>query len=358
MMEPHNAKWLYSKGYQFYAQKDYKNSVVYFEKALEVYPDYLVVRYRIAYAYIQLSGNDNPWTKDLFWKAINHLKNAHEIYKKYDNEGKEKSKDVYADICALHGKTLVNSTKYLDLSIKYLELSLSLKDDEDVHYQLAKAYYNKKDYAKSLENLPQKGKPPFYVLELKSQILADQNDIEGANNILFRLLKFRKKDYLYRRLATNYLIINNLGEAYKYAKQALDCNRKSYINWLTYGQICYARAFYQEALYCLSEARNKRQSDNNLDLPEATEIIDKINSMGLTDNNKEEWIIGSITHYNNTRGFGFITSQNGLEKFFFHISQFNKMPQPKIGDKVKFKKEETSKGLQATQISYLITPGV
>ena len=122
--------------------------------------------------------------------------------------------------------------------------------------------------------------------------------------------------------------------------------------------MCYARAFYQEALNYLFKARNQRQHDYNLDLPEAVEIIDKINSMEIIKKEEGEWIIGSITHYNDARGFGFITSQFSLEKFFFHITQFIKMPTPKIGDKVKFKKEVTSKGLQAIKISYLIDPAV
>ena len=79
--QPNNAKWLYSKGYQYYAQKDYKNAIIYFEEALTVYPNYLKVKYRVSYAYIQLAGNERQWSKDVFWKAISHLKSAHEIYK-------------------------------------------------------------------------------------------------------------------------------------------------------------------------------------------------------------------------------------------------------------------------------------
>ena len=93
--QPNNAKWLYSKGYRYYAQKDYQNAVIYFEKTLTVYPNYIKVKYRISYAYIQLVGNERQWTKDVFWKTINHLKSAHNIYKNFTIEEQKKNRSSY-----------------------------------------------------------------------------------------------------------------------------------------------------------------------------------------------------------------------------------------------------------------------
>ena len=95
LAQPNNARWLYSKGYQYYAQKDYVIAVQYFEKALEIYPQFFKVKYRIAYALIQLSGAEKQWTKDVFWKAIRHLKDAHDIYKGYSEEEQDKNKRRY-----------------------------------------------------------------------------------------------------------------------------------------------------------------------------------------------------------------------------------------------------------------------
>ena len=352
--QPNNAKWLYSKGYQYYAQKDYKNAVIYFEEALKAYPNYLKVKYRISYAYIQLSGNERQWSKDVFWKAISHLKSAHEIYKNFTIDEQEKNRSTYADICALHGKILVGSSKYIDLSINYLEYSLLLKEDTDVRYQLAKAYYYKKNYPKALEELPSQGKVAYYVLELKSQIYADDGKIEKSNEVLFTLLKFRKKDYLYQRLAYNFLLLGNLDEALKYAQLALDKDKRNFKNTFLYGKVCYEKAMYREAYDYLQKARIQKQKNYNLDLPEAIELMDKIiqvtNNFDLCEDKQCE---GVISQYNTERGFGFISIQSDIERYFFHISQFANMPQPKVGSRVKFTKEKTPKGYQAKNIEYI-----
>lgn len=352
--QPNNTKWLYSKGYQYYAQKDYKNAIIYFEEALTVYPNYLKVKYRVSYAYIQLAGNERQWSKDVFWKAISHLKSAHEIYKNLSIDEQEKNRSTYADICALHGKILVGSSKYIDLSINYLECSLSLKEDTDVRYQLAKAYYCKKDYSKALEQLPSKGKVSYYILELKSQIYADIGQIEKSNEVLFTLLKFREKDYLYQRLANNFLSLNNIDEALRYAKIALIKDKRNYKNTLLYGKVCYEKAMYREAYDYLQKARTQKQKDYNLDLPEAIELMDKIiqvtNNFALCEDKQCE---GVISQYNTERGFGFIIVQTDTERYFFHISQLANMPQPKVGTRVKFTKEKTPKGYQAKDIVYI-----
>lgn len=352
--QPNNAKWLYSKGYQYYAQKDYKNAIIYFEEALTVYPNYLKVKYRVSYAYIQLAGNERQWLKDVFWKAISHLKSAHEIYKNLTIDEQEKNRSTYADICALHGKILVGSSKYIDLSINYLERSLSLKEDIDVRYQLAKAYYCKKDYSKALEQLPSKGKVSYYILELQGQIYADSGQIEKSNEVLFDLLKFRKKDYLYQRLAYNFLSLDNIDEALKYAQMALNKDKSNYKNMLLYGKVCYEKAMYREAYDYLHKARTQKQKDYNLDLPEAIELMDKIiqitNNFVLCEDKQCE---GVISQYNEKRGFGFIRVQSDTERYFFHISQLANTAQPKVGTRVKFTKEKTSKGYQAKDIVYI-----
>lgn len=353
-IQPNNAKWLYSKGYQYYAQKDYQKAVIYFEEALSVYPNYMKVKYRISYAYIQMAGNDRQWTKDVFWKAINHLKSAHDIYKNFTIEEQEKNRSIYADICALHGKTLVGSSKYIELAIKYLEHSLSLKEDADVRYQLAKAYYYKKNYTKALELLPSHGKVAYYVLELKSQIYADNGQIDKSNEVLFTLLKFRRKDYLYQRLAYNFLSLNKLDEALKYAQLALNNGKRNFKNLFLYGQICYEKTMYREAYDYLQKARIQKQKDYNLDLPEAIELIDKINQITKTFSSCEDKIYeGMISQYNSGRGFGFISIQTDSERYFFHINQFANMALPKVGDRVKFTKEKTRKGYQAKDIEYI-----
>ena len=48
------------------------------------------MKYRISYAYTQLAGNERQLEKDVFWKAINHLKSTHDIYKNFTIEEQKK----------------------------------------------------------------------------------------------------------------------------------------------------------------------------------------------------------------------------------------------------------------------------
>lgn len=358
-IKPQNAKYLYSLGYQYYAQKDYNEAVKYFELALKERPNYFIVKYRLAYSYIQLAGIDRPWTKDIFWKAIQQLKDAHLIYQEYSSDEKEKNKSNYADICALHGKAIVNSQRYVDKAIEYFTLSLSLKHDEDVVYQLAKAYYQKTDYSKALETIEtilNCKRPKYYAQELKSQILSDCGRIEESTRILQTILKYRKKDYLYQRLVSNCLALGDANSALQYAQNAIDLGRENYRNYLVCGQVYKEMAKYKTAIKFLEQARAIKQKRYNSDVPEALQLIDEI--MEITQNKPidgdEEVVdskinIGRILRYNSQKGFGFIQPEIG-DSIFFHISNFIGQEQPRVGLIVCYELAENSKGIMAVNV--------
>ena len=357
--QPNNAKWLYSLGYQFYAQKNYSKSVEYFERALEIYPEYLKVKYRIAYAYLQLSGTENQWTKDVYCKAIKHLKDSHIIYSNYSLDQKEKDKSTYADICALHGKTMLNSQKYIDNAIELFYLSLSLKYDEDVQYQLAKGYYLKKDYQGALDNLPKSNKPSYYVLELEAQILTDNQKYEESNKVLFRIIKFRRKDYLYQRIANNFLSIGNNGKAMEFALKAVSLDGRNYKNYLICGRICKEIKQYKTSIEYLEKARLNKQKKYQCDEPEAIRLIEEINV--ITSNypideicvaNSLEQQVGIISKYNSSRGFGFIRAKLTGKDYFFHIKSVLTNRLPTQGMEVRFEIMQSEKGQVATNIIF------
>lgn len=355
--QPNNAKWLYSLGYQYYAQNKFEFAIDYFEKALVVFPEYFKVKYRLAYAYIQLAGTEKQWTKDIFWKAVQQLQDAHKIYKNYSDEQKLKEKNTYAEICALHGKSIMNSMKYIDRAIELLRQSLSLKNDNDVQYQLAKAYYMKKDYRSALAELPTDEKCSFYVLELKSLILSAENKYEESNNILFKLLKFRKKDYIYQRISQNYISIGNYVQALEAALKAVRCDNRNYKNYLLCGKIYKELKQYKSALESLESARDKKQIKFANDEPEAVRLIDEINIItngnpyNEVDKDVNDLTIESfIKSFNTSRGFGFI--KGNKDDYFFHISSIKSTIMPKRGMKVKFEVIETEKGKEAKNIVY------
>lgn len=359
--QPDNAKWHYSKGYQFYAQKDYLTAVKNFEKALEIYPNFFVVKYRLAYAYLQIAGVERQWTKDVFWKAIQQLNDSHKIYEDYSQDDKDKNNSTYADICVLHGKTIISSSKYIDKGIDYLKISLTLKADNDTKYQLAKALFVKKDYEQALQELPEDGKQPYYVSELKSQILAEMDKTDEAIKILLNVLRFRKKDYIYQRLANYYLVLSCFDEAEKFALLAVQADKRNYKNYFVCGQVYKAEQQFKTANNYYEQAREKKKKEYNVDCTEALQEIEDImlKSACIPTNlspNKQDMIKyngkrkGIIKKYHNERGFGFIKEDETDCEFFFHISQYELGRTPQEGTKVCFELEVAEKGERAIKI--------
>lgn len=360
--QPDKALWHYSLGYQYYAQKDYATSVSHFEKALEYYPNYFKVKYRIAYALFQVSGVDNPWTKADFWKAVQHLEDCHSIYASYNDEQKEKNKSTYADICALHGKSIVNSKNYLDKAIGYFQTSLSLKQDDDVKYQLAKAYFSKGDGDAALEILPVNSKS-FYIEQLKSDIFAKRGDFTKANEILLKTIRYNRKDFLYQRISQNYIGLSDADKAVKYALLAIQSGKRNHKNYFVCGQAYYAMCNFKTAINYFEQARTKKQQAFGVDYAEALQEIDRIMAEAdgsPTDITTESTIVpkstngnkqGVVKTYNSDRGFGFIKENTSDQDFFFHFRQYeggNVTPQ--VGVVVTFETEHTNKGEQAKNI--------
>ena len=367
--QPDNAKLHYSLGYQYYAQKNYAEAIIHFEKALIIYPEHLVVKYRLAYTYLQLAGNYMQFTRNEFWKAINHLEDCHRIYKNYDDIQIRNNKNLYSKICFVHGKALLPSNKYIDRAILNLAKAVELMPNEyDYKYNLAQAYYNKGDLEMAMQvlsNLPNIGNHKYYVQELKSQVFSAMGQMNKAIELLLSLIKYRKKDYIYQRLAENYLSIGDIQKAEKFAKLAVNLNNKNYKNFLVVGMVLKENKQYKTAISYFEQARVARQKNFNQDCPEALKIIDEI--MKVTNNDPFDAAIdkgseqmnciknlerkrGKVIKYNDLRGFGFILEENTGANYFFHFSQYPQNIKPSIEHIVVFKTEKTEKGMQAIEI--------
>lgn len=356
--QPQIAKWHYAKGYQFYMQKKWQEAIDNFNEALKLFDEYFIVKYRIAYAYIQLSGNIMQWSKETFWKAIDHLEDCHKIFKSYSEEEQKNRSSTYADICALHGKTIMASQKYLDKSICLLKKAISLKNDDDFRYQLAKAYYSNKQNTEALKVIPNSSKS-FYISELRSQILSENGDYAESNKILFGLIKFRRKDYLYRRISNNFLNLIDFDKAEEFIKKAISIDRRNYKNYLVYGLVLKEKMMYKSAIENFEKARKIKQDKYQLDCVEAITHIEMIQTLtnGAPTDLDTNYVsyesskhLGKIVIYKKDKGYGFISEGTTNNNVFFHISSFE-LGNPRIGDEVEFDIEETPKGKKAININ-------
>ena len=357
--ESQKAKWHYCKGYQFYAESKWAEAIDCFVKALELHNNYLIVKYRLAYAYIQTTGNHQQWTKDSFWKAIQQLEDCHSLYQSYSEQEKANNASTYADVCFLHGKVIMASDRYIDKCISLLKKAVELRNDNDFKYQLAKALVQKKAYDEALDVLPNISKP-YYINELRSSIFSAQGLYAESNKILFGLIKYRQKDYLYRRIARNYCCVEKFGNAIKYISIAIKKGPNNYKNYLAQGVIYKKMGQMKSAITAFETARNKKQKMFGTDCSEAIEFMVEINNdtnnrpqdekISLEDKTLKE-CMGIIIKYNHYKGYGFIKEDETGENIFFHISNFEEVIGPKKQMKVVYNKEFSNRGACAVNIS-------
>lgn len=327
--EPKMAKWKYMIGYQYYSKKDWNEAVKYFEETLKIKPNYLVVKYRISYAYFQLAGTYKKLTKPEFWKALGHIKECHELWRNFDEKTKNKEKHTYFDINFLHGKMLMDLPNHRQEAIIYFSNALKIKNDEICKYNLSKTYYLIGNYKKAKEYVPDSNN--YYIVELKAYIEAKLGNYDIAIKIINKLIKKRKKDYLFVFLAEVYLLKEDNKKALENANKAIKMTFKNHKNHFVLAKVYYKFGLYESALKELDMAISLKIKYYHFEYEEANLLKNEILNIipdnckenakildELNMNNRDNIYIGFIYEYDKNKGFGFITYDN--KKIFFHIS--------------------------------------
>lgn len=367
--EPQSAKWCYCVGYQYYMQKDWNSANKWFEKALILYPEYLVVKYRYAYSLRQLCGSMKILKREEFWKALNLLSECDTIWNSYTTKQKKQNEITYAAICFQHAKLLIDRN-HIEEAINYLEKAISIKqNDEEYRYQLSKSYLTIGNIEKAKEVFPINSEK-YYVKELKVDILiAEKKHFEAIEEYNI-LLKYRKRDYLYRELGMQYYEVNNLQDAISCMLQAEKINSKNHLTQFAKAKVLFKAGFLVSALNAAEIAASIKKEKYLSEYTEAIEfskLIQKLmeNESYKSDNYDElktflnqpvgvkinSRIIGKVLSYNTDRGYGFI--EYDYTRYFFHISNVHKCLQDKIVDgmMLSFLPVKTEKGLSATNIN-------
>lgn len=361
-IEPLSAKLLYMVGYQYYCQKKWVKSVEWFEKALEMYPNYFVVKYRLAYAYIQIAGKYKKLTKAEYWKALGHLRDCHRLWKTFDENKKQRKRSQYFDINFLHGKVLMELPNHRNEAINCFLKALEINPkDEFARYNLAKTYYLNGAFKKSKENIPPGTQ--YYVVELSAHVDVKLGNYPSAISAITQLLNRRKKDYLFYFLADIHLLCGNLGEAYKMAQKAVSLGKNNHKNYYILSKVFYQYGLFNKAIENLDKAVKIKKATFDAAYEECDELREIILSKIFPDYHDDNKLLeklnklinsqseqGIICRYNSEKGFGFI---KGYPKnIFFHISNC-KYKGVAEGDQVEYTAIHTDRGIMAIDLRKL-----
>lgn len=342
--EPQMAKWKYMIGYQYYCKKEWNQAVKYFEETLKIKPNYFVVKYRISYAYIQLAGIYKKLTKPEFWKALGHIKECHELWKNFDDRTKNKERHTYYDINFLHGKMLMDLPNHREEAILHFVDALKIKNDEICRYNLSKTYYLIGKYKEAKKYIPNSNN--YYVIELNAYIEAKLENYDIAIDIINKLMRKRKKDYLFAFLAEIYLLKEDYKKAFEFANKAVKMSCNNHKNHLVLAKVYYKYSLYNSALKELDMAIGLKIKNYRSEYEEAILLKKEIENIMpnnykedfellriLTNNKPKTAYTGIIKEYNTNKGFGYIIYDD--KKIFFHISDC-KFDNPKEKAKVIF----------------------
>ncbi|MBS5934619.1 MAG: tetratricopeptide repeat protein [Clostridiales bacterium] len=285
--KPSVAKWFYCMGYQYYMQKDWKKSIEWFMKALELYPNYLAVKYRLGYALRQECGNFMILKKNEFWEALKQFEECTNIWNSYDEKLKKQNAKIYGDVCFQKGKMLMERDRISDAIISFKEALSIQNNDDDCKYQLSKAYLAINEPKEALNILPPNTK--YYFKELKIDIYLVLDDIDTAKSLLESHIAHRKKDYLYRQLAEIYIKKEDYKAAIQQAIKAKEINKKNHLNRLLLARLFYEVGILKKALEEVEQATILKQAKYDRAFNEADQlkakIIEKINELDYYEDN-------------------------------------------------------------------------
>ena len=327
-VENDNPKWHYMKGYQFYMQKKYIESVECFDKALALKEDYFVVLYRNAHANLQVAGEFMKLKKAEFWKAIGLLERAHTVWTKLSDNDRNKDKGTYFDVNFLHGKALSGISNYNSKAVNCFKNALAIKEDVVCRYNLAKTYYCMGEYDLAWDNLPDSHE--YYIKELKAYLLAKRGDNESSIKLLESLLRKKEKDYLYVVLATIYLSLNKFNEVINCSKKAIRIKKGNHKAYYLLAKGYYGLGLLCKAIESLEHAISIKRERFNADYVECVKLLDEI-KVKIDDGYKDDEELlktlesttkrykGRIKKYISPKAFGFIESRE-IGDVFFHAS--------------------------------------
>lgn len=334
-------------GFQFYQQGDWPQAVEWFAKALVLRPGYVKVLYRKGYAHTALGQEQ---------EAIRTLSDCISYWEKMTPEEQDRDRSIYGKAQFQLGKVYLK--KGLSLKARrHLQVAAEIHpQDHDFLYELGKCHLQNNQLEDAIRELQaaDRIKPGTdYIIDRLAQAYVKKGDYATAERLYERIPKHRRRPFVSQHLGMLYV---KEGQHHKAIPLLESAARKQPDNH----NIHYSLGLAQEATGQLREAHASyeravkyRKAKYNLEFKEAEEALQRMTEMlatlpptELEDTSKDNE--GVIESYNESRGFGFISSKSG--RIFFHVSAFAGQRKIRTGLRVTFSSEPSPKGPRAVRV--------
>jgi len=361
-----NPKYPYMLGYQYYDQQEYAKAIPWFQKALELKPDYLVVLYRCGYALIQ--------TGDLR-VAESHLRDCVRLWRKLE-EGKDREEQTYADACFQLGKIHSERGDW-NLAIKAFSESIAHDaDDADKLYNLGKALVKDQQFVEALDVLLKADQiaPRKHYIQTYLAIAYHHCDKLTEAERILDAIPPRIKDqfpYIWQHHAELYLTQGRLSDVVRMLQAATrKPNEKGLHSWYDVfillatacersDDITGAYKAYHEANVWHGKSRGK-DSPVALQRLQALALIAAQRGINLQvaahlesdTSSRAGERVAYIKRFFTDKGYGFIEQASG-EDIFVHIRNVINPENIREGARVEYQIGQGRKGPEATQVHIL-----
>ncbi|RMG65558.1 MAG: tetratricopeptide repeat protein [Calditrichaeota bacterium] len=269
-VEPDRAQPFYCLGYVYYLERNWQQAIRWFEEALRLFPDYLVVHYRLAYAHQALHTPQ---------KALPHLDRVQQIYQANTDENWQrrnrktlvKAQFLQARLCNRLGR--YQKARHLLQNLlngggeKYLRLM-------DLYYELGKAYAGEGQHTRALEVLEraaEMARPPQpYIYDQIGRVLQACSQHAQALEYFNRALKIRRQPFILVNRARTNLALGQPALAIRDLHEALKRDKKGkHKIYLELGKIYLEQKKLTEAEHYLRQAIQFKQKTYHADYAEA-----------------------------------------------------------------------------------------
>jgi tetratricopeptide (TPR) repeat protein/cold shock CspA family protein len=347
-LEPENARWPYTLGYQYYDQQDYRTALIYFDKSLSLNPNYIVVLYRKGYAQSQLGPG-------MRGQALTTFERCRTAYNKLsDNELKQREEKHYLDACYQQGKLFLEAGNYENAITRLKEVLAARPTDPDLLYSLGKACVDQKLYAEAVDYLEAAlriaQQPEHYILDRLAQAYAGLGNVQKAIQLYEQMPRGMCTQWAYisRNLGELYLRTEQWSKAEEILQVATRKDRTNHNGFYYLGKSFEQQGRWGEAARAFETAVKLRRERYQKEFSEAEVALQAIrrdhpdsSSKNITPqkNNPSRDIhisgrnVGRVKSFN-SRGFGFLETDNG--DLFFHISQVAGRGEVQIGESLEY----------------------
>jgi tetratricopeptide (TPR) repeat protein len=353
------ARWPYMIGFQFYMQSQWSDAVIWFQKALDILPDYLIVLYRKGYAHLRLGEADAA--AELFRRCI-------AVWKTFGDEAKLASRSCYSDAGFQLGKLYLGQ----GLTFKAREpLALAVEHDGNnayKRYEFGKCLLAMGDADAAISELQRANDldPSLdYVKDRLAQAYMAVGELHEADHLYASIPDFRRREYVLRNMGRLYCQLGRYSEAAELLRRAIRKEYQNHHSHYSLGLAYEGLSNWPGAHQAYKEAIRIRQDRYGRSYPEAegrlTILQDKMTAEGISPDSESNTsqafaTLGVIESYNRQRGFGFIRSGVG-ERLFFHVSALPEGCSVEEGEKSGVRCFRVAQGTEGHQPSCCVAAG-